>query len=230
MDRGRTRLSPVLLLVCLRPDDMLAVGSENQWRNGRLLKRNLQFAIGIVISAVFIYMALPGLHFQLVLETLQSANYWWLLPGVAVFFVGLWVRTWRWQYMLRPIKPVPILHLFPLVCIGYFGNNVFPFRAGEVLRSYLLKREENISFVSSLTTVLIERIFDGLTMLLFVFLALPFVPAMPPVYRRSGYRAHRSAAGRYRYLHLDGHAPPTDGAVLRVFRRPSVARQVPACR
>ena len=116
--------------------DMLAVGSETQWRNGRLLKRNLQFAIGIVISAVFIYMALPGLHFQLVLETLQSANYWWLLPGVAVFFVGLWVRTWRWQYMLRPIKPVPILHLFPLVCIGYFGNNVFPFRAGEVLRSY----------------------------------------------------------------------------------------------
>ena len=163
---------------------MLAVGSENQWRNGRLLKRNLQFAIGIVISAVFIYMALPGLHFQLVLETLQSANYWWLLPGVAVFFVGLWVRTWRWQYMLRPIKPVPILHLFPLVCIGYFGNNVFPFRAGEVLRSYLLKREENISFVSSLTTVLIERVFDGLTMLLFVFLALPFVPAMPPFYRR----------------------------------------------
>jgi uncharacterized protein (TIRG00374 family) len=130
-------------------------------------------------------MALPGLHFREVWSSLRSANYWWLLPGVAVFFVGLWVRTWRWHYMLRSIKSVPMSTLFPLVCIGYFGNNVFPFRAGEVLRSYLLKREENISFVSSLTTVLIERIFDGLTMLLFVFLALPFVPAIPPVYRRS---------------------------------------------
>ena len=47
-----------------------------------------------------------------------------------------------------------------------------------------LKREEDISFVSSLTTVIIERVFDGLTMLLFVFLALPFVPSMPSVYRR----------------------------------------------
>jgi uncharacterized protein (TIRG00374 family) len=103
---------------------------------------------------------------------------------VAVFFVGLWVRTWRWHYMLRPLKPVPQTTLFPLVCIGYFGNNVFPFRAGEVLRSYLLKRKEEIAFVSSFTTVFIERIFDGLTMLLFVFLALPFVPSIPPLYRQ----------------------------------------------
>lgn len=148
------------------------------------MKRYLQLAIGFAISAFFIYLALPGLHFREVWSTLRSANYWWLLPGVAVFFVGLWVRTWRWHYMLRTIKPVPLTTLFPLVCIGYFGNNVFPFRAGEVLRSYLLKREEDISFVSSLTTVLIERIFDGLTMLLFVFLALPFVPAIPPFYRQ----------------------------------------------
>lgn len=148
------------------------------------MKRNLQLVIGFAISAVFIYMALPGLHFREVWSSLRSANYWWLLPGIAVFFVGLWVRTWRWHYMLRTIKLVPLSTLFPLVCIGYFGNNVFPFRAGEVLRSYLLKREEDISFVSSLTTVLIERIFDGLTMLLFVFLALPFVPSMPPLYRQ----------------------------------------------
>jgi uncharacterized protein (TIRG00374 family) len=72
--------------------------------------------------------------------------------------------------------------LFPLVCIGYFGNNVYPLRAGEVIRSYVLKRTQEISITSSLATVLIERVFDGLTMLLFVFLALPFAP-MPPQYR-----------------------------------------------
>jgi uncharacterized protein (TIRG00374 family) len=147
------------------------------------LKRYWQLLIGIGISAFFIYLALPGLHLPEVWASLRTANYWWILPGVAVYFVGLWARTWRWHYMLRPLKPVPLVRLFPLVCIGYFGNNVYPFRAGELIRSYVLKRTEGIAFMSSLATVFIERIFDGLVMLLFVFLALPFVPAMPPLYR-----------------------------------------------
>ncbi len=146
------------------------------------MKRSLQLLIGIAISAFFIYITLPGLHLADVLDTIRTANYWWIIPGVAVYFVGLWVRAWRWHYTLRHIKPVPIHELYPLVCIGYFGNNVYPLRAGEVLRSYVLKRTQNIAITSSLATVIIERVFDGLVMLLFVFLALPFAP-IPPAYR-----------------------------------------------
>ena len=149
------------------------------------MKRKLQLLIGIAISAFFIYLTLPGLHLSAVLGSLKTANYWWILPGIAVYFVGLWLRTWRWHYMLRPIKAAPLHRLFPLICIGYFGNNVYPFRAGEFIRSFVLKETEGISFVSSLTTVFIERIFDGLVMLLFVFIALPFAPAMPTTYRNA---------------------------------------------
>jgi glycosyltransferase 2 family protein len=146
------------------------------------LKRSLRLLIGIAISVFFIYLVLPSLHLPDVLQTLRTANYWWILPGVAVYMVGLWVRAWRWHFTLRHIKPVPVRDLFPLVCIGYFGNNVYPLRAGEVIRSYGLKRSQDISITSSLATVIIERVFDGLTMLLFVFLALPFAP-MPAQYR-----------------------------------------------
>jgi uncharacterized protein (TIRG00374 family) len=146
------------------------------------LKRIIRLLIGVAISAFFIYLIVPSLHLPDVLESLRTANYWWILPGIAVYMVGLWVRAWRWHYTLRHIKSVPVPRLFPLVCIGYFGNNVYPLRAGEIIRSYGLKRTEEISITSSLATVLIERIFDGLTMLLFVFLALPFAP-MPAQYR-----------------------------------------------
>jgi uncharacterized protein (TIRG00374 family) len=142
----------------------------------------MQLLIGIAVSAFFIYLVLPSLHLPDVLHSLRTANYWWILPGVAVYIVGLWVRAWRWHFTLRHLKPVPVHRLFPLVCIGYFGNNVYPLRAGEVIRSYVLKRSQEISITSSLATVLIERVFDGLTMLLFVFLALPFAP-MPAQYR-----------------------------------------------
>lgn len=153
-------------------------------RSGLRLNRYGQLLVGLLISCFFIYLALPGLHLGTVLESLRSANYWWLLPGIAVYGVGLIFRTWRWQWTLRPLKFVPVVTLFPMVCIGYFGNNVFPFRAGELLRSYVLKRTEDVDISSSLATVIIERIFDGLTMIMFVFLALPFAP-MPEVYRNA---------------------------------------------
>jgi uncharacterized protein (TIRG00374 family) len=56
------------------------------------------------------------------------------------------------------------------------GNNIYPFRAGEVLRSYVLRRQEDIPMSASLATVIVERVFDGLVMLVFVFAALPLAP------------------------------------------------------
>lgn len=134
-----------------------------------------QLLLGIGISAFFIWLAARGLNFAEVGRQLRSANYWWLVPSVAVYFIGVWVRTWRWDYMLRPIKHIPVRRLFPVVVIGYMGNNVYPFRAGELLRSYVLYRKEDVSISASLATVIVERVFDGLVMLVFVFAALPMV-------------------------------------------------------
>ncbi|MCA9960824.1 MAG: flippase-like domain-containing protein, partial [Anaerolineales bacterium] len=135
-----------------------------------------QFWLGMAISAIFLWLALRGLKLTEVWQDIRSANYLWLIPSVAVYFVAVWARTWRWDYMLRPLKHVPLRRLFPVVVIGYMGNNVYPFRAGELLRSYVLRRRENVSISASLATVIVERVFDGLVMLVFVFAALPFAP------------------------------------------------------
>jgi uncharacterized protein (TIRG00374 family) len=132
-----------------------------------------QLLIGILISAVFLWLALDGLDLSSVWAQMRGANYWWLLPSVGVYFVGVFVRTWRWDYMLRPLKHIPVKRLFPVVIIGYMGNNVYPFRAGELLRSYVLMRREDVSISASLATVVVERVFDGLVMLVFIFVALP---------------------------------------------------------
>jgi hypothetical protein len=142
-----------------------------------------QVLLGLIISAVFIWLALRGLKLNEVVDGLRSANYIWLLPGIAVYFLAVIIRTWRWHYLLKPLKPISVRHLFPTVVIGYMGNNVYPARAGELLRAYVLKRNEQVSVSSSLATVIVERIFDGLVMLLFVFVALPTVPFLPDVVR-----------------------------------------------
>ncbi len=132
-----------------------------------------QFWVGLALSAGFLYLALRGLGIGDIWEPLKSAQYWWLLPGVGVYFVGVWVRSWRWHYLLRPVKSVSTPKIFPIVAIGYMGNNIYPARAGEILRAFVLKRKEDISVSASLATIVVERVFDGVVMLGFVFLNLP---------------------------------------------------------
>ena len=143
-----------------------------------------QFWLGLAVSAVFLYFALRGLDLPTVWQYMKTADYWWLLPGVAIYFFGVWARTWRWHYMLRALKPVPLRRLFPVVCIGYMGNNIYPARIGELLRAYVLRQKEGVSVSASLATILVERIFDGVVMLLFVFVGLPLAPAIPGDWRR----------------------------------------------
>jgi uncharacterized protein (TIRG00374 family) len=131
-----------------------------------------QFWVGILISVVFLYLSLRGLHLGEAWEALKSAHFLWLIPGIAVYFLGVWARAWRWHYLLRPLKKVPTSTMFPIVTIGYMGNNIYPARAGEVLRAAILKDREQVPISASLATIIVERIFDAVVMLGFVFFNL----------------------------------------------------------
>jgi uncharacterized membrane protein YbhN (UPF0104 family) len=85
-----------------------------------------QFIIGVLISALFLYLVLKDIQFGLLWQKTREVNYWWILPGVGVYFIGLWVRAWRWHYLLRPLKAIPTKAMFPIVTMGYAGNNIFP--------------------------------------------------------------------------------------------------------
>lgn len=132
-----------------------------------------QFWVGVVISAYFLYQVLDDIDFPALWQGFRQANYLWILPGVAVYFVAVWARAWRWHYLLRPLQAIPTRVMFPIVAIGYAGNNIYPARAGEVVRAVVLRRKTGVPVSASLATVIVERIFDGVVMLAFVFLNLP---------------------------------------------------------
>lgn len=150
-------------------------------RNGKMIRmlKRWQLWVGAGISAFFVVIALRGLKLGDVWQNMTTANYLWLIPGVLVYFLAVWARVWRWHYLLRPIKVIPLKKMWSPVVIGYMGNNIFPFRAGEVIRAYMLRRKEKISLGAGLATVLVERVFDGLVMLIFVLVSLPTVPNLP---------------------------------------------------
>lgn len=132
--------------------------------------------IGIVIALVFLVIFFRGTDFSGIGTVLQTTNYWFLLPALGFYFVGVFVRAVRWHFLLRSIKQIGYARLFQVTIIGYMANDLLPFRIGELVRAYIMGETEQISKASTLVTIVLERIFDGVTMLLFIVVASFFLP------------------------------------------------------
>ncbi|MFN8378487.1 MAG: lysylphosphatidylglycerol synthase transmembrane domain-containing protein [Anaerolineae bacterium] len=135
-------------------------------------KQQVVVLIGLAISAVFLYFAFRKLHLQEALDILKAANLPLILFAAGWYFMAVLFISKRWQFLLRGIKRVRLPELFRLTCIGYMGNNVYPLRAGEILRIYLLQRNDQIPFAQGTVITFAERTFDGLVMLTFVVVSL----------------------------------------------------------
>jgi hypothetical protein len=134
-----------------------------------------RFILGLVISAVFIYLAFSKIDYAQMWQALKQANYMWLFPAVGLMFVSLWIRAVRWRYFMEPMKPGISLHkLFSAMMIGYYGNNVFPLRAGEVLRAYAIGKSADVSRMASFATIFVERLIDVFALLLLIGFSVLF--------------------------------------------------------
>jgi uncharacterized protein (TIRG00374 family) len=133
--------------------------------------RSWRVWLGFGISLVFLYFAVRGQDFERIGEALREASYIWLIPALVAYFLGVAVRSIRWHLLLKSVEDIPPRRVFPVVTIGFMANNVLPFRAGEVVRSYALSARYNVRKSAALATIAIERIFDGLTMLIFMLVA-----------------------------------------------------------
>lgn len=137
-----------------------------------------RFWLGMAISVLFLYLALRQVDLLEVWQIMLRINPYYLLASLVVVFGTVMVRALRWKMVLRPIKDVNYWNVLVYLLIGYMMNNVLPLRVGEVGRSVLLARKENMSKSSALASTVIERGFDltGLAVflpLLFLVVKLP---------------------------------------------------------
>lgn len=129
----------------------------------------------MVISAGFLILAFRGLQPEQFWHSLSDLDLPILAAATLTYILAVIIIALRWQYLLRAIKLVPLSALSQLVFIGYMGNNVYPLRAGDALRIYLLRRNHNVPLLRSTTVVVLERLFDGSVMLCFIFASLLFI-------------------------------------------------------
>lgn len=145
----------------------------NSWMKSN--RRRLAVLLGIVVSALLLWLAFRDLNPAAFWESIQQANIALLLVAVVVYLIVVVIISQRWQFLLRSLAPIPLQKLVQLVSIGYMGNNIFPMRGGEVLRIALLRRNHGVPYARGATTVVVERIFDGLVMLTYLIVPLVFI-------------------------------------------------------
>lgn len=141
---------------------------------GNKIKKNVNWKLwsGLLISALFLYLAFRQVDFGKTVEILLSSKIYYLMLAVIICVIQYFIRAWRWRILLNPLKNTGFLNRFLAGLIGFAGNCVLPARLGEFIRAYSLGQVEKISKSSVFATIVIERLFDGFALLLVLVLGL----------------------------------------------------------
>jgi uncharacterized protein (TIRG00374 family) len=155
------------------------VSNESPKTAGGRLSGNIKIAAGIVISAVFLYFAARNVDFRKIPGTIANVNFTLYGLSILVYLVSFYVKALQVKIMLGFRSPVGSWSLAAPIVIGYYCNNIFPLKAGEVVRTSLIARKKSLPFWSVFSAMLLERSFD-LVFVLLIALATSFFTAFPP--------------------------------------------------
>ena len=130
-----------------------------------------KFILSILISLLFSFYAFRNFELSKLYNIIGEINFAYIFLAIFFLMFSVYIRALRWQLLFKHNRP-SINKLFTSQLIGYFGNNIFPLRAGELLRCVFLSRYYEITKSSIFGTVILERVLDVLGMMFLLVLLL----------------------------------------------------------
>ncbi|MEN8097467.1 MAG: lysylphosphatidylglycerol synthase transmembrane domain-containing protein [Chloroflexota bacterium] len=143
------------------------------------MRRNWKIILGVLVSVLSLIVSIRSFDLQQIADAVRMADFIWVIPAVLLYLGALGARTLRMMVLFLPEKRVPFIELLSSMAMGRGANNIYPFRVGEVVRWALFHRLNKVSGPMSFASIVIERVFDGITMLLFLVIVV-FAGGLPP--------------------------------------------------
>jgi hypothetical protein len=173
------------------------------------MRRTAFLVASVLVSALFLWLALRDVPLADVLASIRQANIFWIIAAVIFIGIGLWTRAVRWRGLLD--FKIPQTEAFYIIGITFLVN-LLPLRAGEVARSFLATRA-GVPVMTAATSIVVERLIDTLLVVVSLSIAFSRLPSTPA-------SATRAAA-------LFGMAAVTAFVVLLFFaRHPQIAHTI----
>ena len=149
-----------------------APGTGGRW----WLSRRTLIILTNIISIACLVWVFYDLNWRSLVQDLREMSWWWVLFAVVSdVLVYVW-QGYRWSLLLKPVTPVSVWQCVRAIYVGLFANEVLPLRSGEIIRCYLQARWSKLPFTVVLSSALIERMFDGIWLVLLFFVTTRFVP------------------------------------------------------
>jgi uncharacterized protein (TIRG00374 family) len=136
---------------------------------------------GLAATVGFSVVALSGVHLTRVWDAISSSNGRWLVPAVLTLAIATVMRAERWRILFSPPTRPPFLAATEALLIGYLFNSILPARLGEVARVLALHRRAGTSRAESASTVVVERAFDVLALLVLLVASQRWLPHIASV-------------------------------------------------
>jgi len=130
----------------------------------------------ILVTGVFLYFALSNIDLSLAWHALRTSDYWWLAAALGAFALGNVARAVRWRSLFAYGRKPSLAVVSDAMMIGYLYNNIMPARAGEAARVIVLTQRSDTPPVEIVGTVVLERLYDVLAILVVFFAAEPWLP------------------------------------------------------
>jgi glycosyltransferase 2 family protein len=151
----------------------------------------LRMLLGVAISVGCIAALLSQINLGLAGSALTHASPAWLLAALVVLAATMFTKIYRWGLLYYPTTGLRLGNLTSALFIGYLVLSLVPMRVGELVRAYLISKTEQVTFAQSVGTILVEKVLDVATILLFlaglaVFGLLPELPVPGPTLAAMG--------------------------------------------
>ncbi len=150
------------------------------WRGILLLVVTNAASLGVLI------WVLHDVKLAEIWAEIKQMHWGWVALAVVSDIMVYVLQGWRWTILLRPISDIPIMRSVRAIYVGLYANEVLPFRTGEIIRCYLQSRWGHLPFSVVLSSIAIERIFDGIWLVLYLSIVVQFVD-LPRRVRDGGY-------------------------------------------
>lgn len=137
-------------------------------------------SIGLALTVLLLWWAFHDVNWAEVWRDIRSADPFLVILAVFTGTMMFPLRAIRWRPILDPIAPkLPYGQLWRATAIGMMANNILPARAGELVRAYVLSRETTVPFSAAFASLVVDRVFDALIVLILLVVAM-LDPRFPP--------------------------------------------------
>jgi uncharacterized protein (TIRG00374 family) len=158
---------------------------DNAKKSG--LRKKLLFILTNIISVACLWWVIHDQKWSDFASDVSVMHWGWVALAIVADVTVYVIQGWRWSVLLRPVEDIPVSRSARAVFVGLFANEILPFRTGELIRCYLQAEWSSVPLSVTISSALVERVFDGLWLVLAAAITVRLIPGVPPAVMQGAY-------------------------------------------